>query len=32
MVSRILKDLESGGHVRLEDRHIVLVGRLPRRW
>lgn len=32
MVSRILKDLESGGHVRLDERRIVLVGRLPRRW
>lgn len=33
MVSRILKDLESGGHVRFDDeRRIVLVGRLPRRW
>lgn len=33
MVSRILKDLESGGHVRFdEERRIVLVGRLPRRW
>ena len=33
MVSRILKDLESGGHLRYDDeRRIVLVGKLPRRW
>lgn len=32
MVSRILKDLESGGHVRIEERRIVLVGRLPHGW
>ncbi len=32
MVSRILKDLESGGHLRYDERRIVLVGRLPQRW
>jgi len=32
MVSRILKDLASGGYLRMVDRHIVLVGRLPQRW
>ena len=32
MVSRILKDLESGGYVRMVDRRIVLVGKLPQRW
>jgi CRP/FNR family cyclic AMP-dependent transcriptional regulator len=32
MVSRILKDLESGGYLRMVDRRIVLVGRLPQRW
>lgn len=32
MVSRILKDLVSGGHVRFDERRIVLVGRMPRRW
>ena len=32
MVSRILKDLENGGHMRLDERRIVLVGRLPQRW
>ena len=32
MVSRILKDLACGGHVRFDERRIVLVGRLPQRW
>ncbi len=32
MVSRILKDLQSGGHVHIVDRRIVLVGKLPQRW
>ena len=32
MVSRILKDLESGGYLRVENRHIVLVRKLPQRW
>jgi CRP/FNR family cyclic AMP-dependent transcriptional regulator len=32
MVSRILKDLESGGYIRIVDRRIVLVNKLPQRW
>lgn len=32
MVSRLLKDLETGGHVAVTDRRIVLSGRLPARW
>jgi CRP/FNR family transcriptional regulator, cyclic AMP receptor protein len=32
MVSRILKDLENGGYLKIEDRKIVLVKRLPLRW
>ncbi len=32
MVSRILKDLQSGGYVRMVDRRIVLMGKLPQRW
>jgi CRP/FNR family cyclic AMP-dependent transcriptional regulator len=32
MVSRILKDLESGGYIRVVDRRIVLVNKLPQRW
>jgi CRP/FNR family cyclic AMP-dependent transcriptional regulator len=32
MVSRLMKDLEAGGFVRAENRHIVLVKRLPARW
>jgi CRP/FNR family cyclic AMP-dependent transcriptional regulator len=32
MVSRILKDLVNGGYVRMVDRRIVLVGKLPQRW
>ena len=32
MVSRILKDLASGGYIRLSDRRIVLVNKLPQRW
>ena len=32
MVSRILKDLERGGYLRLEERRIVLVKKLPLRW
>ena len=32
MVSRILKDLESGGYVELRERRIALVKRLPPRW
>lgn len=32
MVSRILKDLESGGYLRIIDRRIVLMKKLPLRW
>lgn len=32
MVSRILKDLSLGGYLTVEDRHIVLTGKLPQRW
>ena len=32
MVSRILKDLENGGYIRIEERRIVLVKKLPARW
>lgn len=32
MVSRILKDLENGGYVRIEKRRITLVQPLPARW
>lgn len=32
MVSRILKDLVQGGHLALQERHIVLNGKLPQRW
>lgn len=32
MVSRILKDLETGGYLRVVERHIVLLKRLPQRW
>jgi CRP/FNR family transcriptional regulator, cyclic AMP receptor protein len=32
MVSRILKDLENGGYLRMLDRRIVLVRKLPRHW
>ncbi|SDP24129.1 CRP/FNR family transcriptional regulator, cyclic AMP receptor protein [Rhodoferax sp. OV413] len=32
MVSRILKDLENGGYVRIENRQIVLMQPLPARW
>ncbi len=32
MVSRILKDLENGGYIRVELRRIVLVKKLPARW
>ncbi len=32
MVSRILKDLDSGGHIRVSDRRIVLVRKFPDRW
>ncbi len=32
MVSRILKDLVSGGYIAICDRHIVLLAKLPPRW
>jgi CRP/FNR family cyclic AMP-dependent transcriptional regulator len=32
MVSRILKDLETGGYIALRERRIVLVRKLPARW
>ena len=32
MVSRILKDLKSGGYIEIDDRRIVLVNKLPQRW
>ena len=32
MVSRILKDLENGGYIRVQERRIVLVKKLPARW
>lgn len=32
MVSRILKDLETGGYVRIEERRIIIVKKLPLRW
>lgn len=32
MVSRILKDLSQGGHLAIENHHIVLIGKLPQRW
>jgi len=32
MVSRILKDLESGGYTEVRDRRIALVKKLPARW
>lgn len=32
MVSRITKDLETGGYLRVDGRRIVLLKRLPLRW
>lgn len=32
MVSRILKDLARGGHLAVQERRIVLNGKLPQRW
>jgi hypothetical protein len=32
MVSRLLRDLETGGYIAVRDRHIVLLKRLPARW
>mgnify|MGYP003383322191 CR=1 FL=1 len=32
MVSRILKDLVSGGYLSIDNHHIVLLKKLPQRW
>ncbi len=32
MVSRLLKDLETGGYIEVRERRIVLLKRLPARW
>lgn len=32
MVSRIMKDLEAGGYVATQNRHITLLAKLPARW
>ncbi|MEO7937933.1 MAG: helix-turn-helix domain-containing protein, partial [Burkholderiaceae bacterium] len=32
MVSRILKDLVSGGYLAVDHHHIVLLAKLPQRW
>ena len=32
MVSRLLKDMEKGAYLRVEDRHIVLIRKLPQQW
>ena len=32
MVSRLMKDLETGGYVAKRDQHIVLLKPLPARW
>lgn len=32
MVSRILKDLATGGYISFEDKHIVIKGRLPQHY
>ena len=32
MVSRLMKDLQTGGYVEIRDRHIVLKRALPARW
>jgi CRP/FNR family cyclic AMP-dependent transcriptional regulator len=32
MVSRLLKDLEAGGYVAVQDRRLVLLKALPARW
>ncbi|HSV51023.1 MAG TPA: Crp/Fnr family transcriptional regulator [Burkholderiaceae bacterium] len=32
MVSRLLKDLESGGYIAVKDRRLVLLKTLPARW
>jgi CRP/FNR family cyclic AMP-dependent transcriptional regulator len=32
MVSRIMKDLSTGGYIRLEDKRIVIPGKFPASW
>jgi CRP/FNR family cyclic AMP-dependent transcriptional regulator len=32
MVSRLMKDLERGGYVAVQDNRIVLMKALPQRW
>ena len=32
MVSRLMKDLERGGYLQVQDHHFVLVKALPQRW
>jgi len=32
MVSRILKDLSTGGYIRIEDRKIIIAKQLPAKW
>ena len=32
MVSRILKDLETGGFLAMQEHRLVLLGKLPERW
>lgn len=32
MVSRILKDLELGGYLRVQEHRLVLLSKLPQRW
>lgn len=32
MISKILKDLESGGHIKGEPKRIVIAKALPRGW
>lgn len=32
MVSRVFKDLREGGYIRLEDKRVVILKKLPARW
>jgi CRP/FNR family cyclic AMP-dependent transcriptional regulator len=32
MVSRIFKDLREGGYIRLDDRRVTILKKLPNRW
>lgn len=32
MVSRILKDLETGGYLATQDHRLIMLGKLPERW